>query len=553
MCGIANKKRRKVTKRFYINAALFVLLLCLGFIFREQYVSMRDGLRSRIVDAAHSLVNNIQTSELSLEMPSLTLGANSRALTGNGEQVDSADTGNAANPGTGLRFDERMYPYRAMLNTEAQAVYNQVYANAQALNANRFTLVTPVSEQALADIMNAVYNDHPELFWVDTAYSYGFVRSGSVVTVTLSFNETAENIKQAQAAFDQAVAAIVTQAQGLSSDVDKEKCVHDYLIKRVEYDADSTMNQSAYSALVGDRSVCAGFSRAFQHVLMELGIPCYYSTGTAAGGDHAWNIVQLGSDYYNVDVSWNDATTTAYGRADYTYFNVPDNVFSSDHARSAISSRLPGCTGTAMTYAKVYGGSSGASSNTASLPTYTDKGFTKSQIITSLLSYNTYCRERLTALGTGTHTLTMVLKNTALLQEVYAAAENDSYVTDYAQAVVNALGLQNCSISLQLSAETLADGYILLTQVITLKGDQSAAPVITALPTPSPTPTPLLTPEPLPTATPTPTPAMATAQPAGLETPPPLTMEPAPLPSATDVWEAPNGTLDDGDDDLEEF
>ena len=537
-----------MTKRFYINVALFAMLLTLGIIFKEQYVSLRDSLRGRIIGAAESIVGDIQTSELSLQMPSLTLGANSRELTGSGEQINDLDTQTPTNPGSNLSFPARMYPYRAMLNETAQAVYNQVYANAMKLNSGRFTLVTPVTEEALADIMNAVYNDHPELFWVDTAYSYGFVRAGSVVTVTLSFNETAKDIKKAQTAFDRAVQAIVDGAGKFATDIDKEKYVHDYLIDRVSYDTASKMNQSAYSALVGDSTVCAGFSRAFQHVLMQLDIPCYYSTGTAAGGDHAWNIVALGGDYYNVDVAWDDATTSAYGGHDYSYFNVPDGQFSSDHTRSAISKRLPACTGTAMTYDAVYGGSKQPSSgaSASNLPTYQDKGYSKSDIISTLSGYNAYCREQLISRGTGTHTLKMVLKNAALMHEIYTAAENEAYVTDYAQAVVNALRLQNCSISLQLSGETLANGYILLTQVITLKGDAAPAPVVTPRPTATPTATPTLspsaeppaTPSPSPSPTPSPSPDMTT-QPPAQTTKPPAALETPPPQSTQDSWAIP--------------
>ena len=60
------------------------------------------------------------------------------------------------------------------------------------------------------------------------------------------------------------------------------------------------MDQSAYSALVQGRSVCAGYARAFQYICQRLGIPAYYCAGSS-GEDHAWNIVKLGDGFYNVD------------------------------------------------------------------------------------------------------------------------------------------------------------------------------------------------------------------------------------------------------------
>ena len=97
------------------------------------------------------------------------------------------------------------------------------------------------------------------------------------------------------------------------------------------------MNQSAYSALVNGRTVCAGYARAFQYLMQRLGIPCYYCTGYA-GEDHAWNIIKLGEDYYNVDVTWDDTDTPTYD-----YFNKSDREFGTSHMRTGLAVYLPAC------------------------------------------------------------------------------------------------------------------------------------------------------------------------------------------------------------------
>ena len=121
----------------------------------------------------------------------------------------------------------------------------------------------------------------------------------------------------------------------------KEKYVHDALASAVTYDLTADMNQSAYSALVNGKSVCAGYARAYQYLLQQLGIPCYYCTGYS-GGDHAWNIVKLDDGYYNVDVTWDDAAAIRYD-----YFNKTDADFASTHVRQNLSVYLPACNGTA--------------------------------------------------------------------------------------------------------------------------------------------------------------------------------------------------------------
>lgn len=260
------------------------------------------------------------------------------------QEIDEDEAGGltgAENPGdtgSGLSFDAETYPYYAMLEAEMQQIYSQIYANAMSLTPS-FTPVATVSVSQLKTVFEAVYNDHPELFWLDTGYSCKYLRSGRCAEITLKFNETADALEQARLAFEGAAGNIVAQARGLGSQAEMEKYVHDALMGLVEYDVAAPMNQSAYSALVGGRSVCAGYARAFQYIMQELGIPCYYCTGYA-GEDHAWNIVKIDGVYQNVDVTWDDTEEPTYN-----YFNKTDRELASTHRRTGLSVYLPACEG----------------------------------------------------------------------------------------------------------------------------------------------------------------------------------------------------------------
>ena len=48
--------------------------------------------------------------------------------------------------------------------------------------------------------------------------------------------------------------------------------------------------------------VCAGYAHAFQYCMQKLGIPAAYIVGYA-GEAHAWNLLQLGGEYYCMDVT----------------------------------------------------------------------------------------------------------------------------------------------------------------------------------------------------------------------------------------------------------
>lgn len=159
-----------------------------------------------------------------------------------------------------------------------------------------------------------------------------------------------------------------------------------------------------------------------------------------------------------------------------------------------------------MTYNKVYGKTEDVVSTSDKYTTYESLGYTKSAVIDSMSAYNRYCQQHLIRLGAGEHVLTMVIQNADLLKKIYSAAENGSYIDDYAQAVVNALSLKNCDISLKMRGETLTDGYILLTQTVIITSEPivpTATPMPTAKPTPTSTAIPTIVPTVIPTSPPT--------------------------------------------------
>lgn len=67
-------------------------------------------------------------------------------------------------------FPEEKYPYRAMLTAEQKSVYDQIYANAAKV-ISTFKVTGSISERpAGKQFMTALYDDHPELLWLDTSY-----------------------------------------------------------------------------------------------------------------------------------------------------------------------------------------------------------------------------------------------------------------------------------------------------------------------------------------------------------------------------------------------
>ena len=109
-----------------------------------------------------------------------------------------------------------------------------------------------------------------------------------------------------------------------SSKYTKIKAVYDYMIKNVDYDYDIE-KRSAYNALVNELVVCQGYSTATYRLLEELGVDCRCITGDVPNGHHAWNIAKIGSNWYNLDTTWDAQNNT------YNYFLKGSTNFNKDH------------------------------------------------------------------------------------------------------------------------------------------------------------------------------------------------------------------------------
>jgi uncharacterized protein YjdB len=241
------------------------------------------------------------------------------------------------------------YPYRSMLSSTYKALYDEAYAALK--NGN--TTVTPSVKvkysSNVTEAIYAVYLDHPELVWI-TGSSTISTRNDyvtKIVFATYDISDTTAERELMVSRFNAAAQKIIDKAMTYNTVIQREVYVHNAICEAATY-SDSDYSQSAYSALVMGKSVCAGYSRAFQYIMQQCGVACYYVRGTAfsgyTSGNHAWNIISIGSSYYNVDVSWDDTYFDYYGHYCYDYFNLSDASAGLSRTRNKASMALPACT-----------------------------------------------------------------------------------------------------------------------------------------------------------------------------------------------------------------
>ncbi len=345
-----------------------------------------------------------------------------------------------------LVFDQNFYPYYHMLEGAEREIYRQIYANAFALNG-RFKPCEKIYSTQIGRVMEAVFNDHPVLFWVDTVYSCKYDPDGECVEITLQFNSTSQKLEQSKITFEEKAEAILSVARTLNTDYEKEKYVHDRLLTQVTYSAEAALNQSAYSALVNGKTVCAGYTKAYQYLLQQLGIPCYYCTGLS-GENHAWNIVKLYGDYYNVDTTWDDTAPHTYN-----YFNRTDSDLAATHVRRGLSVKLPACNGT------LYGGLEGQQ---------VDKEDVTSTYGPALGKYYETLIERVSKMNLGTATYTdIIAAETWLELDVACANGNWEIPREELLRAMQSVGANYCEIT--VTPEILTENAYNVTCKISLK------------------------------------------------------------------------------------
>ncbi len=255
----------------------------------------------------------------------------------------------------------RTGPYYAELSESEQASYLVIAAAIESAE-QKVTVDGSLGDDVLGRVLGAIHFDRPDLFWF-TGAATGSVSNGHTALI-LDFNTDRNNLSAKRAALDAAVESIVAPLAGLSPAA-QQKAAHDYIAQHVAYDPNGPQDgQTAYNALVEGKSVCAGYARAFQLVMTELGIPCSYVSGEAQGQQqfeegawtpHAWNIVEIDGHIYNVDVTWDDSPLFEQEAVLYTDFNMTDDDFAANHRRGEESAFLPACDGEPFDFEAAFG------------------------------------------------------------------------------------------------------------------------------------------------------------------------------------------------------
>jgi len=251
--------------------------------------------------------------------------------------------------------------YFNQIPSEENEIYRELYERLKN-SEEEGTLYAQVPTDQFWDAYYAVLADHPEFFWIGSNIEVSeSALTGKVVSYRLSTTVSADEREHMRGQIEAAADACIAGISAGSSDYQKIKYVYEYLINTTDYVPGSMYDQNLQSALLYHQSVCAGYSRAFQYILHRMGLFCTYVTGkTSEGGDHAWNIVRMDGQYYNVDVTWGDpvfvgdSQGSAYSAMNYNYLCATDAELARTHTTD-VTVPLPACTDDSYNYYRLQG------------------------------------------------------------------------------------------------------------------------------------------------------------------------------------------------------
>ena len=216
------------------------------------------------------------------------------------ENIIAAREALAAQPATLAEDDNNIQAAQTMVERVANAVKNHT-ETAEKVNIKDLNLDKDLVLSTLADL-NARVEGGEAISKLSCYYSRN---TGLAVAIGLEYC-TAQDV----AAMQVKLAQLVDQANTLcQTDLEKVFYVHEWLVQNIAYDRehlsdDVQDDHNLRGALLEGTAVCDGYAKTYALTLRKLGITGVLVTSKDIG--HAWNMVELDGNWYQVDCTWDD-------------------------------------------------------------------------------------------------------------------------------------------------------------------------------------------------------------------------------------------------------
>jgi len=208
-----------------------------------------------------------------------------------------------------------------------------------------------ISPEDFSPIAMLLCYECPELFQCDYSAGYTYY-SGSVPHVKFSYLYSKDEYTSMRRQCEDIINSFITATDGFS-DLEKEKYVYDWFGQNCRYDKYKTDADNPYGAFINGYAKCDGISLATKWAMESMGIQCLCIGGSAidGGAGHAWNIVNIGGNFYLLDTTFGVPTDESVADETsfqtYAGFNTTDTWVNENYTVTPLFlqvARIPKCT-----------------------------------------------------------------------------------------------------------------------------------------------------------------------------------------------------------------
>jgi len=214
-------------------------------------------------------------------------------------------------------YQERPKQRDAIENPLTLELYDTILEKTQAFEDYYFDERDYESDSFFSDLItakDALRIDHREIFLYSDiilgsqTYTAGYYMPGNWLD---NVCDDRNAVKEEVSFFNHVVDRIIDKMpDGLTN---YEKCCYFAFVIAVTAETDYDMSSIAnyfqvYDALINKEAVCQGYAQSFYYLCREVGISCWYCSGTASADNdpHAWNCIDTEEGSVYVDVTWYD-------------------------------------------------------------------------------------------------------------------------------------------------------------------------------------------------------------------------------------------------------
>ena len=253
--------------------------------------------------------------------------------------------------------------YYHQLNKQEQAIYKAFY---KGVMSHQEIIPIPVrgefSQESFERIFMAMTRDNPLIYFLNQSACSTASDMFGRLAIRPQYFFTKEKVKEYNRKIEKVVNELAGQLHLLEcNDYEKELRVHDWICRNIEYDYEGA-DKDKVSRVIASHNIlgvfahhkaqCEGIAKAVKVLLNAVDVKCIVVTGDSVKNDrrvpHAWNIVNIGGEPYQLDVTWDiGAMGKVKQEVAHDYFNLSDNLMGVNHKAD---NALPKCKAKAANY-----------------------------------------------------------------------------------------------------------------------------------------------------------------------------------------------------------